>query len=60
MVIIMKIVETLKAFWSEDEGLTVVEYVIGAALLVTALTVVFNNVGNTLNTKLNSAVNKIT
>jgi pilus assembly protein Flp/PilA len=43
-------------FWSEDEGLTVVEYVIGAALLAVALGVVFTGWGNALQTKLNNAL----
>jgi pilus assembly protein Flp/PilA len=40
----------------DEEGLTVIEYVIGAALLVLGLTTVFSGLGNTLSTKLNAIV----
>ncbi len=37
-----------KAFMQDEEGLSVVEYVVGAALLVVALGLVFNNLGTEL------------
>ncbi|EHU5002935.1 Flp family type IVb pilin [Vibrio vulnificus] len=45
-----------KAFMQDEEGLSVVEYVVGAALLVVALGLVFNNLGTNLQTKLDGAV----
>jgi pilus assembly protein Flp/PilA len=44
-------------FMRDEEGLTVVEYVVGAALLIAVLAVVFNNLGTNLQTKLDSAIN---
>lgn len=49
-----KFMQLTKDFINDEEGLTVVEYVIGAALLVGALTAVFN----TLNTELSSSLDK--
>ena len=43
----------------DEEGLTVIEYVIGAALLVLGLTTVFSGLGATLAAKLNSIVNDL-
>ena len=37
---------TLMNFISDEEGLTVIEYVIGASLLVVGLVAVFANYGN--------------
>ncbi|AXX58954.1 Flp family type IVb pilin [Vibrio vulnificus] len=45
-----------KAFMQDEEGLSVVEYVVGAALLVVALGLVFSNLGTNLQNKLNAAV----
>ncbi len=47
-------VQHCKTFWKDEEGLTVVEYVIGAALLAIALGVMFQNWGQTLLAELNS------
>ncbi|MBL4259762.1 Flp family type IVb pilin [Vibrio fluvialis] len=49
-----KFTKFVKDFWQDEEGLTVVEYVVGAGLLVAALSVVFANWGSTLTTKLNT------
>ena len=51
---------TLMNFISDEEGLTVIEYVIGASLLVIGLVAVFANYGNLLSLKLNSILNNIT
>ncbi|ELP5728027.1 Flp family type IVb pilin [Vibrio vulnificus] len=45
-----------KAFMQNEEGLSVVEYVVGAALLVAALSAVFTGLGDNLNTKLDGAI----
>ncbi|AMG12971.1 TPA: Flp family type IVb pilin [Vibrio vulnificus] len=45
-----------KAFMQDEEGLSVVEYVVGAALLVVALGLVFNNLGDNLQSKLDGAI----
>lgn len=42
----------LKKFWKEEAGLTVLEYVLGAAALATVVTAVFNGWGTTLAGKL--------
>ncbi|CAM4246905.1 Flp family type IVb pilin [Vibrio agarivorans] len=39
------LVNNIKAFMNDEEGLTVVEYVVGAGLLVAALAVVFTGWG---------------
>ncbi|MDC0609337.1 Flp family type IVb pilin [Vibrio sp.] len=52
-------VEKCKAFWKDEEGLTVVEYVIGAGLLVVALTAVFTTMNTKLSTKLSTIISNI-
>ncbi|MEZ9703850.1 fimbrial protein [Vibrio breoganii] len=54
-----KLKNTIKNFIEDEEGLTVVEYVIGAALLVAGLTAIFTNLGSTLDAKLSSTIAKI-
>lgn len=54
-----KFIKLAKDFWQDEEGLTVVEYVVGAGLLVAALSVVFANWGSTLTTKLNTIAGNI-
>lgn len=51
-----KFLNNCKEFMKDEEGLTVIEYVIGAALLVLGLTTVFSGLGNTLANKLNTIV----
>ncbi len=45
-------IQHCKAFWNDEEGLTVVEYVVGAGLLVAALAVVFSGWGNLIQAEL--------
>ncbi|MEZ9913505.1 Flp family type IVb pilin [Vibrio breoganii] len=54
-----KLKNTIRNFIEDEEGLTVVEYVIGAALLVAGLTAIFTNLGSTLDAKLSSTIAKI-
>jgi pilus assembly protein Flp/PilA len=54
-----KFIKFCKEFAANEEGLTVVEYVIGAALLVGGLTVVFQNLGSDLDAKLSSTISGI-
>ncbi|GAM64974.1 hypothetical protein JCM19232_18 [Vibrio ishigakensis] len=54
-----KIISSIKSFAKDEEGLTVVEYVIGAALLVAGLVIIFDNLGQQLSNKLNSTINDI-
>ncbi|MGF1752809.1 Flp family type IVb pilin [Vibrio makurazakiensis] len=51
-----KFINNAKAFMNDEEGLSVVEYVVGAALLVVALGSVFSSLGSSLSTKLSGAV----
>ncbi|WED23310.1 Flp family type IVb pilin [Vibrio sp. JC009] len=53
-----KIYRTIKNFLLDEEGLTVVEYVVGAAFLVGGMALFFSNYGNTLNGSLNSSLDK--
>ncbi|MFA0080965.1 Flp family type IVb pilin [Vibrio breoganii] len=46
-------------FLKDEEGLTVVEYVIGAAMLVGGLTLVFNTLGTQLSGKLSEVIDDI-
>nr|WP_158162491.1 Flp family type IVb pilin [Vibrio mimicus] len=50
------LVNKVKAFMQDEDGLSVVEYVVGAALLVIALTAVFTDLGTNLKTKLDAAI----
>ncbi|MPW37799.1 Flp family type IVb pilin [Vibrio sp. B1Z05] len=54
-----KFISSIKSFAQDEEGLTVVEYVIGAALLVAAISVVFSNLGNDLNNKLTNTISSV-
>ncbi|KJY85004.1 fimbrial protein [Vibrio galatheae] len=49
-----KLINNISAFMKDEEGLTVVEYVVGAGLLVVALAAVFANFGTTLQGELDS------
>jgi len=42
----------MKEFLNDEEGLTVVEYVVGAGLLVGGLSLVFNSLSTTLSDEL--------
>ncbi|MGY3570637.1 Flp family type IVb pilin [Vibrio paucivorans] len=42
----------MKEFLNDEEGLTVVEYVVGAGLLVAGLTGIFSTFSSTLTTEL--------
>ncbi|MGD8109772.1 Flp family type IVb pilin [Vibrio sp. TRT 21S02] len=46
------LVKNVKAFMQDEEGLTVVEYVVGAGLLVAALAAVFSQWGATISAEL--------
>ncbi|GAM69831.1 hypothetical protein JCM19236_5129 [Vibrio sp. JCM 19236] len=54
-----KMIKHIKAFARDEEGLTVVEYVIGAALLVAGLVIIFSNLGQSLSDKLNTTISEI-
>ena len=43
-----KLTKNITAFFKDEEGLTVVEYVVGAGLIVIALAAVFENLGTLL------------
>ena len=49
----------LTKFIRDEEGLTVVEYVIGASLLVGAISLVFSGVGDILMNKLNLIISSL-
>ena len=54
-----KFINNVKAFMNDEEGLSVVEYVEGAALLVVALGSVFTTLGSSLTTELSTALGSI-
>jgi len=54
-----KFISGVKAFMQDEEGLSVVEYVIGAALLVGAITTVFSSMNTKLASKFNGALDSI-
>ena len=49
----------LTKFIRDEEGLTAIEYVIGASLLVTGLTVLFTGFGAALALKLEGVIGRI-
>ena len=53
------IMNALMNFMKDEDGLTAIEYVIAAALLVTGLTVLFTGYGAALATKLNTILTGI-
>ncbi|NAZ45892.1 Flp family type IVb pilin [Vibrio toranzoniae] len=55
-----KLLNNFKEFIKDEEGLTVIEYVIGAAMLVLGLTTIFTGVGAALATKLTNIIELIT
>ncbi|MFA0540508.1 Flp family type IVb pilin [Vibrio sp. 10N.222.52.B7] len=54
-----KFLNNCKEFMKDEEGLTVVEYVIGAALLVIGIATLFDSLGTQLENKLNTTISKI-
>ena len=46
----------LMSFIKDEDGLTAIEYVIAASLLVAGLTTIFTNFGTTLAAKLNGII----
>ncbi|GLO61716.1 hypothetical protein MACH09_22240 [Vibrio sp. MACH09] len=54
-----KFIKFCQDFYQDEEGLTVVEYVIGAGLLVGGFTVLFDSFSSTLSDKLSSIANGI-
>ena len=44
------------AFWRDEEGLSVVEYVVGAALLVLAIGALFSGYDTKLNNRIDGAL----
>ncbi|MEZ9974771.1 hypothetical protein BCS96_02300 [Vibrio breoganii] len=55
----MDIKNQISAFFKDEEGLTVVEYVLGAALLVVALVAVFSSLQTGLTDSLSSTMSYI-
>jgi pilus assembly protein Flp/PilA len=54
-----KLMIDIKNFFNDEEGLTVVEYVIGAAMLVFGLTTIFSGIGTVLANKLSAIIGAI-
>ncbi|KGY12570.1 fimbrial protein [Vibrio tubiashii] len=49
-----KLIKKISNFIKDEEGLTVVEYVVGAGLIVIALATVFDQLGGLLSDELNT------
>jgi len=49
-----KLIKNITDFMQDEEGLTVVEYVVGAGLIVIALAAVFDNLGTLLQGELDT------
>lgn len=47
----MKVVDMMKSFWKEEEGLTMVEYALIGALVVVVAITAFTNLGTNVSTK---------
>ncbi len=54
-----KLIQFGKDFIQDEEGLTIVEYVIGAALLVIAFATLFEGMAGKLATKLSTSIDDI-
>lgn len=54
----MNIAKLLKSFWSEEEGITMVEYAVAAGVIVAIGVAIFQGIGSGAKTRLN-AVNQI-
>lgn len=54
-----KLMNNIKDFLNDEEGLTVIEYVIGAAMLVLGLSTIFTGVGEAIAAKLIAIVGLI-
>lgn len=54
--IMNKFITNCKAFMQDEEGLTVVEYVVGAGLLVAALSAIFTGLGTDMKNKLDNLI----
>ena len=55
----MKVVEMMKSFWKEEEGLTMVEYALIGALVVVGAIGAFSTLGTAVNGKATSLANAI-
>ncbi|OBT06589.1 fimbrial protein [Vibrio sp. UCD-FRSSP16_10] len=55
----MDIKSNIVSFFKDEEGLTVVEYVLGAALLVAAITAVFTQLEEGLKTSLSTTMSNL-
>ncbi|EGA68219.1 hypothetical protein VISI1226_15801 [Vibrio sinaloensis DSM 21326] len=53
-----KVLKNIKAFLKDEEGLTVVEYVVGAGLLVLGLAGIFDAFSSILETQLSGVFNQ--
>ncbi len=49
-----KFLKSVKSFMQDEEGLTIVEYVIGGALVVAAISALFGTFESEMQTKLDS------
>ena len=49
----MKLVEMMKSFWKEEEGLTMVEYALVGAAIAAVAVVAFNTLGTNVTSKAN-------
>ncbi|MFB9135144.1 Flp family type IVb pilin [Vibrio olivae] len=47
-----KFLKSVKSFMQDEEGLTIVEYVIGGAMVVAAIATLFSTFGTDLSTRL--------
>ena len=56
----MKIVEMMKNFWKEEEGLSMVEYALVGALVAVVAIAGFTTLGNAVNAKATTLATNIT
>ncbi len=54
-----KLTQKIRNFWSDEEGLTIVEYVLGASVIVVVFLTAFQTFGNTLSTTLGTIGTKL-
>jgi pilus assembly protein Flp/PilA len=58
--IVMKVVEMMKSFWKEEEGLTMVEYALVGALVVVGAIAAFRTLGTNVATKSSALAQALT
>ena len=55
----MKVVEMMKSFWKEEEGLAMIEYAIIAAVITGGAILAFQTLGTSVNTRVTAVSDQL-